>query len=217
MSTNSESELQTRRARRRETPSRGDRREQAILDAAEQLLQDHRPSDLTVGKVAGLVGISRSAVYFYFGSIEELLVALVERGLAELAASIESVEIPADATPREVLAIGMTPSVNGWRNHPALFQTTLELAPHVPAVFEQWRAFLDRNIDLYVALMEWAAQLAAHPALSEQDARRHAELCLLMVGQAFHQLHIAGYNPAAEERLEQDLLIVISRALELGE
>lgn len=212
-----DSELQARRTRRRSKPSRGDQQEQVILDAFVELLHEHRFAELTVAKVAAAVGMSRPAVYFYFGSMEELLVAVIGRGLSELMDSIESVDIKPDATPMDVLVVGLERTAEGWRSHGDLLGTAIEHAHAIPAVYAQWRMLLDRGVDLYVALMTWAADLAGKPAPDEDEARRYAELCMLMVGNAFHQSYIAGQDPKSEQRLKQDLLTLVSRSLELQE
>lgn len=209
------SHLQDRRWRRRQTPSRGDQREEAILDAAQLLLDEHRFSELTVAAVAAAAGISRPALYFYFGSMEELLVALVTRGLTEVIETLESIDIPPDATPVDVLAIGVERTAAVWRSHGALLKTAAEHAYRVPAVGAQGRMLLDRGVDLYMALMAWSADLANRPPPDEADARRYAELCMRMVGNAFEELHQSPHDTADEQRLQGDLLTLISLALEL--
>lgn len=159
--------------------------------------------------------MSRPGVYFYFGSIEELLVALVRRGLSELIQSLESVPIPTDATPAEVLEIGLRRTAEGWRSHGPVLRTALEHAYRVPGVHEQWRMLVDRGVDLYVALMNWAADLAGRPAPDGDVARRQAELCMLMVGHAFHDRHETRSRAADQGLLERDLLLLVTRALEL--
>lgn len=66
---------------RRSTPTvrKGDLREQQILDAAEDLLTTTGYADMTVADIAESVGITRAALYFYFGSKQEVLTALVAR------------------------------------------------------------------------------------------------------------------------------------------
>lgn len=217
MSTHSAgSNLQARRNRRRDAPRRGDEQERAILDATEQLLGAHRFEALTVATVASAAGISRPGVYFYFGSMEELLVALIRRGLTELIASIEAVTIPPDATPVDVLAIGIRHTGDGWRSHGPLLRTAVEFAYRVPAIRQEWQALLQRGVDLYVELMTWSALIDERPEPDAAAARRQAELCMLMVGYALHDLYETSPDESTVEQREHDLLLLVSRALELS-
>lgn len=211
------SRLESRRSRRRETPSRGDQREQAILDASQQLLAEKRFRDLTASAVASAAGISRPALYFYFGSMEELLVALVKRGLAEVIDELQSIEIPPEATPHEVLRVGLTHTAGIWRSHGDLLKAAAEYEHTIPAVGAEGQELIGRGVDLYLALMTWAADLAGRPAPSDEAARRHAELCMRMVGDSFQHLHERDHDEADERQLVDDLLVVISRALRLDQ
>ncbi len=54
-------------------------RQQAILDAAESMLQRHPERTANVAEVAQEAGLAKGTVYLYFASKEELLLALHER------------------------------------------------------------------------------------------------------------------------------------------
>ncbi|MGJ5691915.1 helix-turn-helix domain-containing protein, partial [Streptomyces pratensis] len=64
---------------RRTTERKGDVRERAILDTCEALLAHKGYDAMTVGDVAQGAGITRGALYFYFGSKQEVVTALVAR------------------------------------------------------------------------------------------------------------------------------------------
>jgi TetR/AcrR family transcriptional regulator, ethionamide resistance regulator len=209
------SELAARRVRRREQRRRGEDQEDAILDATERLLAEHRFSDLNAGMVAKVAGLSRPALYFYFGSMDELLVALVTRGLDRMIASIEAVEVGPDATPGDVLALGIARTGEMWRAHRNLLRTAVEHAHRLPAVYAQWRSLLDRGVDLYVQLMAWSAKRSERPTPDAAVARRHAELCMLLVGHALDELHARPHRAADARRLEDDLLAIVRRALKI--
>jgi TetR/AcrR family transcriptional regulator, ethionamide resistance regulator len=194
---------------------RGDRQEQAILDAAERLLGDHQFDALTVATVAEAAGISRPGVYFYFGSMEELLVAVVGRRLTELIDTLETVSIPPPATPRQVLEIGLRRTGEGWRSHGPVLKAAVEHAYRISGVHDQWRMLIDRGVELYVALMSWSADLDGRPAPDRDTAGAHAELCMLMVGHAFHHRYESHLRATDDGSFEHDLLLLVSRALEL--
>lgn len=208
--------MQRRRERRRRERSKGERQEQALLDAAVALLAERRFDDLNVADVAEAAQTSRPSVYFYFASMQDLLVALVRRELSGLISSLEQIAIPDGATPVSVLEQGLRRTGQLWREHYAVLRAAVENSYRVPGVYEQWRGFLARGIDLYVALMTWAAELDDRSAPDDADARRRAELCMLMVGHAFHDHHESRADAEGSGQLEQDLLAVLTRALELG-
>ena len=63
---------------------------EAILDAAERLLERHEPA--SIAAVATESGVSRVTVYAHFASREELLGALVERTVKRAIAELEAAE-----------------------------------------------------------------------------------------------------------------------------
>lgn len=67
----------TTAARRRGT-SKGDLREQALLEAAKTLLGHKRLSAVSTDELAAAAGLSRSSFYFYFDSKAAVLSALLE-------------------------------------------------------------------------------------------------------------------------------------------
>src|SRR3954466_3767735 len=74
--------------RRRTAPRKGDLREAAILDAAERQLSDRGADRITVETIATAAGITRGALYFYFGSKNDVLAALVERTVTAVVTEI---------------------------------------------------------------------------------------------------------------------------------
>jgi AcrR family transcriptional regulator len=57
----------------------GHETEQALLDAAEQLLVDVGALGITTRRVAEVAGVNHGLVHYYFGSVEQLLVRVLER------------------------------------------------------------------------------------------------------------------------------------------
>ena len=57
----------------------GHETEQALLDAAERLLVEVGAAGLTTRQVAKAAGANHGLVHYYFGSVEQLLVRVLER------------------------------------------------------------------------------------------------------------------------------------------
>lgn len=126
--------------RRRTAPRKGDVREAAILDAAERQLSDGGADRITVETIATAAGITRGALYFYFGSKNDVLAALVERTAAAVVADIESAEQSAPADPREALRQGINRTAKSWAEHGAVMRAAVELSPSVPQIEACWQA-----------------------------------------------------------------------------
>jgi len=69
---------------RRRGPSKGEQREQAILDAARTLLEHKRLAAVTTDELAAGAGLSRSSFYFYFDSKTAVLTCLLDELSAQL-------------------------------------------------------------------------------------------------------------------------------------
>jgi AcrR family transcriptional regulator len=124
---------------RRTAPRKGDRREAAILDAAERQLSEGGADRITVETIATAAGITRGALYFYFGSKNDVLAALVERTAAAVVADIEDADRSAPADPREALRQGLVRTAGSWAEHGAVMRAAVELAPSVPQIEACWQ------------------------------------------------------------------------------
>ena len=69
----------------------------ALLDAAERLLIETGHAGLTTRRVAAEAGVNHGLVHYYFGSMEELLLQVVERftdRLAERQKTMYEADVP---------------------------------------------------------------------------------------------------------------------------
>jgi TetR/AcrR family transcriptional regulator, ethionamide resistance regulator len=98
----------------RRAPTKGDQREQALIDAARTVFRDKSISQVTIDELAGAAGIARSGFYFYFESKQALLAALVDQRLAE--ADQELAEwLAADGLDRAALRRGLAAGLVRWK------------------------------------------------------------------------------------------------------
>jgi TetR/AcrR family transcriptional regulator, ethionamide resistance regulator len=128
------------KSRRRASPSKGDQRELAILDAAERQIIDVGLDRMTVETIATAAGITRGALYFYFSSKNDVLAALVERIASSIVSEVEQADASAPSDPREALRHGVLQTARLWHDHGAVMRAAVELSPSVPAIDEHWRA-----------------------------------------------------------------------------
>ncbi|WP_345713721.1 helix-turn-helix domain-containing protein, partial [Kineococcus glutinatus] len=121
------------RGRRRPTTS-GDEREGAILATAERLLASRPLSAVSVDDLARGAGISRPTFYFYFRSKEAVLLALLDRVVAEAEAQQRDLltGTPADARAAWREALGAYQ--RSFRAHRAVTLACLEARAANPEV-----------------------------------------------------------------------------------
>ncbi|HEX8969694.1 MAG TPA: TetR/AcrR family transcriptional regulator [Chloroflexota bacterium] len=100
----------------------------ALLDAAEQILQEGGVEALSVRSVAARIGTSTRAVYSVFGSKEQLLVALGVRAFEMLGAGVAALPVSDDPA-ADLVAAGASVFRPFALEHPALFRVAMQHAP----------------------------------------------------------------------------------------
>ena len=161
------------RPSRRRSASKGDRREQAILDTARRLLQTRPLSALTIDEIAGGAGISRSSFYFYFDGKAAVLAALLEDLAAELAEE-NSPWLDGVGPDEPALRAAIAHSVDLWRTAGGLLRQALAASgPGDPLAV--WRSgVVERGVRRLSARIERdraAGRAPAGPPSAESLAR----------------------------------------------
>ena len=163
---------------RRRPPTRGDRRERAILDGARDLLQVRPMSQVTTDELAGAAGLSRSSFYFYFDSKQAVLSALLAGLSDELRAENDAwLEATGPAEPALRHAVAHTVAL--WRTHGGLLRQAWRCESGDDAV-ATWRAdLLERGTRRLVVKIERdrAAGLAPQGPPSAAVLARSLQAC----------------------------------------
>lgn len=178
-------------ARSRRTAERkGDLRERAILDTCEALLAAKGYDAMTVGDIAQGAGITRGALYFYFGSKQEVVTALVARTVEHLwersRATARSDE------PRQAVAAAMQRTVELWNAHGPVMRTAIDLSLTVPEIGELWSHTADLFITAITAVLERAGVPAG--TAPEQAPAMARALCWMIERTFYH----ASQEPRAQ-------------------
>jgi AcrR family transcriptional regulator len=102
------SEISVRRERRRDsTGRRSDTRWQQILAGSARAFAEFGYAQATLEDVAAQVGINRATLYYYVGTKEELLVALLREPIQQMRATLEQIVAgPEPAPERLAKALG---------------------------------------------------------------------------------------------------------------
>jgi AcrR family transcriptional regulator len=121
--------------------------EQALLDAAERLLVDVGAAGITTRQVAAAAGANHGLVHYYFGSVEQLLVRVLERfteRLIERQRELYATDAPFLEKWRTAMAYleEDRPYQKLWFELQALAWNRPELHEQLARVHAEWRAVL---------------------------------------------------------------------------
>lgn len=121
--------------------------EQALLDAAERLLVEVGAAGVTTRKVAEEAGANHGLVHYYFGSVEQLLVRVLERFTERLVARqrrVYAADVPFLEKWRTAMAYldEDRPYQKIWFELQALAWNRPELRERLARVHAEWQAVL---------------------------------------------------------------------------
>jgi AcrR family transcriptional regulator len=121
--------------------------EQALLDAAERLLVESGAAGITTRQVAKAAGANHGLVHYYFGSVEQLLVQVLERfteRLIERQRQMYAADTPFIEKWRTAMAYleEDRPYQKIWFELQALAWNRPELRQRLARVHAEWRAVL---------------------------------------------------------------------------
>ncbi|MFG1694474.1 TetR/AcrR family transcriptional regulator [Nonomuraea sp. NPDC049309] len=182
-------------ARRRRTAAerKGDLRERAILDTCEALLAEKGYEAMTVGDIAQGAGITRGALYFYFGSKQEVVTALVARTVEHLWERSRATAENDD--PRAAIAAAMRRTIELWNEHGLVMRTAIDLSLTVPEIGALW----SHTADLFTGAITAVLERAGVPAGTEpHQASAMARALCWMIERSFY--HASQESPEALQR-----------------
>jgi AcrR family transcriptional regulator len=122
--------------------------EEALLDAAERLLVEVGYAGITTRRLAEEAGVNHGLVHYYFGSMENLLVRVLERFTERLTArqrALYAADIPFIEKWRRAMRYLVGEDVEYekiWLELQALAWNQPELQGRVARVNDEWRAVL---------------------------------------------------------------------------
>lgn len=186
---------------------------QALITACEQVLTRTGHWDFKVRNVCRQARISTHVFYRHFSGKDELIIAILERGVAEVAEQL-----------RAEIAIGATPTERVWNLVRAELDRAAKQGSRAAPLMDNlnWRAVMTRRADVYERCV---AMLAAPLADVLNEAHVKGELyCLdpyadarailfLIRGSALDRPRLPGED--VREELERAVVPLISRALGL--
>ena len=189
----------------------GDDRERAILATAERLLGERDLHAISVDDLARGAGISRPAFYFYFASKEAVLLALLDRVVAEARAQRGDVLEHVAEDPPARLREAISAFVETFSTHRAVTVAATAATPTSAAVRELWAGVMESVVaEAGVVIEAERARGAAPPGIPARDLATALSWMTERVLQATFTAH----GPAITEgELTDTLLAVWLRAV----
>ena len=188
---------------RRRGPSKGDLKQEALLETAEKLLAVKPLAEIGIEELARGAGISRSSFYFYFESRQAMLLALLARASDNL---IEQVEcwLEPDSDKRESVRQSIELAVKMWDEHGAVLMAAQN--PDAPAEAQAFMADLTGR--LVAATEDMIERKRATGAAPPGPPSAHS-LATMLVGMTEHAIS----HSAGEAELVDTLTSIWQRAI----
>lgn len=170
--------------RRRSTaPRKGDLRREAVLDAAEHLLTTSGYDAMTIADIADGAGITRGALYFYFGSKQEVITALFARCVEVLHEKSRAAAEDAEKGPAAIdTAMERTEAL--WREHGVVMRTAIDLATTIAEIDALWSETAELFIDAIRAILE---NMGVPPGRGADESSAIAKALCWMIERNFYQ------------------------------
>ncbi len=153
---------------------------------------------MTVADIAESVGITRAALYFYFGSKQEVLTALVARTVQVLrdraAGAARDQTRPVD----EAIGAALERTAELWRDHGPVMRMAVDLASTVPAIDELWSEAAEVSID---AMADVLRRAGVPTGTAPGDAPGLARALCWMIERTFYQASKISPDAIADAKL----------------
>ncbi|MFC0544075.1 TetR/AcrR family transcriptional regulator [Kutzneria chonburiensis] len=179
---------------RRRGPSKGDLKQEALLETAERLLATRPLAEIGIEELARGAGISRSSFYFYFESRQAMLLALLSRVSDELVTQVVECWLQPQADMRHTVRQSIELAVRMWDEHGAVLLAAQN--PDAPAEAQEFMA--DLNGRLVAASEEMIERNRATGAAPAGPPSAHS-MATMLVGMTEHTIsHNVGALGQAE-------------------
>ena len=187
---------------------KGDRREQQILDAAENLLGTTGYLNMTVNEIARAAGITSGGMYFYFGSKQEVVTALVARTVQALREK-STAALNDNAEPAAVVTTTMDRTLQLWLQHGVVMRAAVDLGSTIPAIDQLWTGAANVFID---AIATSLARSAIPRGAGPGDAPAMARALCWMIERTFY--HASKVSAQELELAKQTCQIVWTQMMQ---
>ena len=190
---------------RRGTRASGDDRERAILETAEQLLEERPLSEISVDDLAKGAGISRPTFYFYFPSKDAVVLTIIDRLVAAAAGSREeAVATLAEGNPRAGLRRSLEDLYGAFRARRSVVLAAAELRTTNSEARDLWAQVMEGWVTDVTAVIE--AERARGTAPPGPPARELA-IALVQMNERAQYATLLDESPSLDGDRVLDVLI----------
>ncbi len=192
---------------RRTTRASGDDRERAILETAEQLLEERPLSEISVDDLAKGAGISRPTFYFYFPSKDAVVLSIIDRLVAEAGEGREEILATLAASgPQAGLRKSLENLYAAFRSRPGVVRAGSDLRATNQEARDLWAQVMEGWVADVTAVIEFERSRGAAPG--GQPAREMA-IALVQMNERAQYATLLGEEPSLEGDRVLDVLIDI--------
>jgi TetR/AcrR family transcriptional regulator, ethionamide resistance regulator len=192
---------------RRATRASGDDRERAILETAEQLLEERPLSEISVDDLAKGAGISRPTFYFYFPSKDAVVLSIIDRLVAEAGEGREEILATLAASgPQAGLRKSLENLYAAFRSRPGVVRAGSDLRATNQEARDLWAQVMEGWVADVTAVIEFERSRDAAPG--GQPAREMA-IALVQMNERAQYATLLGEQPSLEGDRVLDVLIDI--------
>jgi TetR/AcrR family transcriptional regulator, ethionamide resistance regulator len=192
---------------RRGARASGDDRERAILETAEQLLEERPLSEISVDDLAKGAGISRPTFYFYFPSKDAVVLTIIDRLVAAAAGSREeALATLAQGDPQAGLRRALEDLYGAFRARRAVTLAAAELRMTNPEARELWAEVMEGWVTDTTAVIEAERARGAAPP---GEPARDVAIALVQMNERVQYATFADESPALDQDRVLDVLVEI--------
>jgi AcrR family transcriptional regulator len=199
-------------SRSRRGPSKGDLKEQAILETAERLLVEKSVHELGVEEIAKGAEISRPSFYFYFESKYAVLQALVDRVVRRTYEAAGRWLTRDDEPPEEAVQRAIQATAEHWREHGPILRAAVQTWGAVPEMGRFWEGITAGFVEAAAGMIE-RERRAGRAAAGPPSAKALATALIWMNERSFYTASIGATPSVANEELVETLTTIWLRAV----
>ncbi|UFS59224.1 TetR/AcrR family transcriptional regulator [Subtercola endophyticus] len=188
---------------RRSARVSGDDRQDAILATAERLLADRRLDDISIEDLASGAGISRPSFYFYFGSKDDVLLALLDRVIAEVQARVAELPRSFEEAPAASWRRALGVFVDVFAAHRAVSAAAITARLRNSEIHDLWSASMETWVSYAAETI--AAERSRGAAPDGIDAHDLA-VALNLMNERVLSAAFSGESPAIDHQRALDVL-----------
>jgi len=183
----------------RRSPSRGDERRAALLEALDDILRDGTGlEEINVADLSTRAGVTRSAFYFYFENKAFAAAALMDEVYAD-AAEMTTQLVSRAGDPRERIEATVRGLFDTLDRHVHIYRAMLEARGQHPAVREMWERDRQSFVPMVADMIR--AERKAGAASDGADADALAWVLLDLNDRAMER-RARGDGPPTEQHVE---------------